>query len=60
MGIWIKKIKEMFKKDLGELKNKQTMVTSTMTEKYSQFSSVHLFSRVRLYATPLIAARQAS
>lgn len=36
MGIWIKNIKEMFNKDLEELKNKQTMVNSTMTEKYSR------------------------
>ena len=32
----IEKIQEMFNKDLEELKNKQTMVNSTMTEKYSR------------------------
>ena len=31
-----------------------------LLDRYTQFSSVQLFSRVRLFATPWIAARQAS
>ena len=32
MEAWIKKIEEMFNKDLGELKNKQTEMNNTITE----------------------------
>ena len=32
MEAWIKKIQEMFNKDLEEQKNKQTVKTNTITE----------------------------
>ena len=32
MGAWIEKMKEMFEKDLEELKNKQKVMNNTITE----------------------------
>ena len=36
MEAWIKKIQDMFKKDLEELKNKQTEMNNIINEKYTR------------------------